>query len=62
MIGQRTDCVLIEQERAREERHVTSSSRKILVHSIDVFLHSALGRALLQFDGLLYGLKMKSYT
>jgi hypothetical protein len=53
MIGQRTDRVLIEQERAREGWHMTSSSRKILAHIIDIFLHSALGRALLQFDRLL---------
>ena len=53
MIGQRTDRVLIEQERAREGWHVTSSSRKILAHIIDIFLHSALGRALLRFDSLL---------
>jgi hypothetical protein len=53
MIGQRTDRVLIEQERAREGWYVTSSSRKILARIVDIFLHSALGRALLQFDGLL---------
>jgi len=52
MIGQRTDRVPIARGRVREGWHVTSSSRAILVHIIDIFC-IALGRALLQFDGLL---------
>jgi len=54
MLGQRTERVPIAQGRAREGWHVTSRSRTILAHIIDTFLHSALGRALLQFDSLLY--------
>ena len=54
VIGQLTDHLHIEKVRARDLWHLTSRiSRKILAHTVGVFLNSMLGRAPLQFEGLI---------
>ena len=54
VIGQLTDQLHIEKVRARDLWHLTSRiSRKVLAHTVGVFLNSMLGRAPLQFEGLI---------
>jgi len=54
VIGQLTDRFHIQQVRARDLWHLTSRiSRKILAHTMGVFLNTMLGREPLQFDGLI---------
>ena len=54
VIGQLTDHLHIEKVRARDLWHLTSRiSRKILAHTVGVFLNRMLGRAPLQFEGLI---------
>ena len=46
VIGQLTDPLPMEKVRARDLWHLTSSiSRKILAHTVGVFLNSMVGRA-----------------
>ena len=53
VIGQLTERFHIQKVRARDRWHLTSRlSRKILAHTMGVFLNTMLGREPLQFDGL----------
>lgn len=54
VIGQLTERFHIQKVRARDLWHLTSRiSRKILAHTMGVFLNTMLGREPLQFDGLI---------
>ncbi len=54
VIGQLTDQFHIEKVRARDVWHLTSRvARKVLAHTVGVFLNRRLGRAPLQFEGLI---------
>lgn len=54
VIGQLTDHLHIAKVRARDLWHWTSRiNRKILAHTIGIYLNRMLGKAPLQFDGLL---------
>ena len=54
VIGQLSDHFHIEKVRARDLWHLTSRvARKILAHTVAVFLNRHLGRAPLQFEGLI---------
>lgn len=54
VIGQLTDRFHIQTVRARDLWHLTSRIwRKILAHTVAVFLNTTVGRAPLQFDGLI---------
>lgn len=54
VIGQLSDHFHIEKVRARDLWHLTSRvARKVLAHTVAVFLNRKLGRAPLQFEGLI---------
>ena len=54
VIGQLTDHLHIAKVRARDLWHLTSRiNRKILAHTMGIYLNRMLGRAPLQFDGLI---------
>ena len=54
VIGQLSDQFHIEKVRARDLWHLTSRvARKVLAHTIGVFLNRQLGRAPLQLEGLI---------
>lgn len=54
VIGQLSDQFHIEKVRARDLWHLTSRvARKVLAHTVGVFLNRQLGRAPLQFEGLI---------
>ena len=54
VIGQRAERLPIEKVRARDLWHLTSRiNRKVLAHTVGVFLNKAVGRDPLQFDGLI---------
>lgn len=54
VIGQLSDHFHIEKVRARDLWHLTSRvARKVLAHTVAVFLNRTLGRAPLQFEGLI---------
>ena len=54
VIGQLTEQFHIEKVRARDLWHLTSRvARKVLAHTVGVFLNRQLGRAHLQFEGLI---------
>jgi hypothetical protein len=54
VIGQLSDHFHIEKVRARDLWHLTSRvARKVLAHTVGVFLNRQLGRAPLQFEGLI---------
>jgi len=54
VIGQLSDPFHIEKVRARDLWHLTSrTARKVLAHTVGVFLNRKLGRAPLQFEGLI---------
>ena len=54
VIGQLSDHFHIEKVWARDLWHLTSRvARKVLAHTVGVFLNRQLGRAPLQFDGLI---------
>ena len=54
VIGQLSEHFHIETVRARDLWHLTSrTARKVLAHTVSVFLNRQLGRAPLQFEGLI---------
>ena len=54
VIGQLSEQFHIEKVRARDLWHLTSRvARKVLAHTVGVFLNRQLGRAPLQFEGLI---------
>ncbi|ETX03337.1 MAG: hypothetical protein ETSY2_33760 [Candidatus Entotheonella gemina] len=54
VIGQLSDHFQIEKVRARDVWHLTSRvARKVLAHTVAVFLNRQLGRAPLQFEVLI---------
>lgn len=54
VIGQLAERFHIEKVRARDLWHLTSRiNRKVLAHTLGVFLNTAAGREPLQFDGLI---------
>jgi hypothetical protein len=54
VIGQLTDHLHITKVRARDLWHLTSRiNRKILAHTVGIYLNRMLGRPPLQFDGLI---------
>lgn len=54
VIGQLSEQFHIEKVRARDLWHLTSrTARKVLAHTVGVFLNRQLGRAPLQFEGLI---------
>ncbi len=54
VIGQLSDHFHIEKVRARDLWHLASrTARKVLAHTVGVFLNRQLGRAPLQFEGLI---------
>ena len=54
VIGQLSAQFHIEKVRARDLWHLTSrTARKVLAHTVGVFLNRQLGRAPLQFEGLI---------
>ena len=54
VIGQLTDHLHIAKVRARDLWHLTSRiNRKILAHTMGIYLNRMLGREPLQFDGLI---------
>lgn len=54
VIGQLTEQFHIAKVRARDLWHLTSRiNRKILAHTMGIYLNNLLGRAPLQFDGLI---------
>ena len=59
VIGQLSDHFHIEKVWARDLWHLTSRvARKVLAHTVGVFLKRQLGRAPLQFDGLITTCKL----
>jgi hypothetical protein len=62
-IGQLTEQCHIAPVRARDLWHLTSRiTRTILAHTVGISLNTVLGRAPLQFDGLMIDSKTKSRT
>jgi hypothetical protein len=54
VIGQLTDHLHMAKVRARDLWHLTSRiNRKILAHTMGIYLNRMLGREPLQFDGLI---------
>jgi len=54
VIGQLTERFHIEKVRARDRWHLTSrKARKILAHTMGIFINRQLGREPLHFDGLI---------
>ena len=54
VIGQLTDHLHMVKVRARDLWHLTSRiNRKILAHTMGIYLNRMLGREPLQFDGLI---------
>ena len=53
VIGQLSERFHIEKVRARDTWHLTCRvARKILAHTVAIFINRQLGRAPLQFEGL----------
>lgn len=54
VMGQLTERFHLQKIWARDLRHLTSRvGRKILAHTMGIFLHTMLGREPLQFDGII---------
>ena len=54
VVGQRTEQFHFEKIRARDGWHLTSRiARKVLAHTLGIFMNRQLGRSDLQFEGLI---------